>query len=316
MTRNLHTALKALRSASEGICLWVDALCINQADFKEKKVQIRLMRRVYQQAEKVIAYVPQIEEDQENIQELVHKIWTVRKKYEEKAEKAGKEEFNSQRENKNTQIGLIPVPDLDPIMVDMGSEKGLKYEAQLQEAHRPVSEKAQFLEDFGLPPVDSPLWGSWRRFFASPYFRRIWILQEFALANDLHFCFGTKISSIGPITAAYHFVTAYSGVINANYLGHSHKGDPEYLTRFAMAGSQGAQTMFLERVLAGKGLQGNLLIDKLRHGRGFGATDLRKRWRKYSRGLLDFSLRMVTCLKFCSKLALGLAMQGCLRGFR
>lgn len=76
----------------------------------------------------------------------MHKIWTARKNYEEK--KAGKEEFSTQREDKNRQIGLIPVPDLNPIMVDMGSVQqddidGLKYEAQLQEIHRRIPEKAQ-----------------------------------------------------------------------------------------------------------------------------------------------------------------------------
>lgn len=47
VTQNLHKALKALRSASKGLCIWVDALCINQTDFEEEKIQIGLMRRVY-----------------------------------------------------------------------------------------------------------------------------------------------------------------------------------------------------------------------------------------------------------------------------
>ncbi|KAI9740668.1 MAG: hypothetical protein M1818_004632 [Claussenomyces sp. TS43310] len=279
VTQNLCKALKALRSASEGLCIWVDAICINQTDYEEKKIQIGLMKRVYQQAEKVIAYVPQTEEDQRNIQELVYKIWTASKKYEEK--KVGKEGFNDQREDKNRQIGLIPVPVLEPIMVEIGPEQQddhsdiLKYAAQLQELHRRDPGKAQFLEDFGLPPLDSPLWGSWRRFFASPYFRRIWILQEFTLANNLHFCFGTGIASYEPIMVAFHFIKEYSGVVNAHYLGYSHNGDPEQLTQLAMAGARGAETMFLERVLADRGSQEELLIEKLRHGRSFGATDPR-----------------------------------------
>lgn len=127
------------------------------------------MERVYQQAEQVIANVPQTEEDQENLGELVGRIWDAKRKQdEEMAEKKGtveKGEFNAEGEDKKAHIGLIPILDLDPVMVDVRSEQqdevaGLKYEARVQEIQRQTPEKSQFLEDFGLPPVDSPLWGS------------------------------------------------------------------------------------------------------------------------------------------------------------
>ncbi len=61
--RDLYDALKSLRRQSEVIVLWVNAVCINQKDPDEKKIQIGLMHRVYKQAEKVIAYEAQKPED-------------------------------------------------------------------------------------------------------------------------------------------------------------------------------------------------------------------------------------------------------------
>lgn len=54
--RNLYTALPYLaRRGDNGPVrpIWIDAICINQADHEEKMVQIREMNRVYKQAKKV-----------------------------------------------------------------------------------------------------------------------------------------------------------------------------------------------------------------------------------------------------------------------
>ncbi|RAR10736.1 HET-domain-containing protein [Stemphylium lycopersici] len=47
---NLYEALKHLRKENEVVGLWVDALCINQFDIKEKEEQVLKMPQIYQKA--------------------------------------------------------------------------------------------------------------------------------------------------------------------------------------------------------------------------------------------------------------------------
>jgi len=54
ITPNLQTALYHLRSEDVGRVLWIDALCINQLDTKEKTDQVQKMRDIYQGASKVL----------------------------------------------------------------------------------------------------------------------------------------------------------------------------------------------------------------------------------------------------------------------
>lgn len=57
LTPNLHSALMHLRNRRKTSTLWVDALCINQKDPREKTVQVMQMRWIYQSADQVIVWL-------------------------------------------------------------------------------------------------------------------------------------------------------------------------------------------------------------------------------------------------------------------
>lgn len=57
ITSNLDIALRHLRLHADSRTLWVDAVCINQADVDERNQQVALMRDVYTKACQVIAWL-------------------------------------------------------------------------------------------------------------------------------------------------------------------------------------------------------------------------------------------------------------------
>lgn len=270
VTKNLYAALRSLRLPHAGRRLWIDALCINQNDHEEKEIQIGLMKRVYQQAKKVIAYLPLPIQDQKNIAELVPKILHASKLCEEdrdRKEKSGSGPgqytgpFNSISELATAKVATN---ESEPLTVAHSKQTEWKTENL-------------FLEDFGLPPEDSPLWDSWRRLFASPYFRRIWILQEIALGKELQFWFGNAGGSAEELMVAHHLLGLYSGTMNVRYIASgslSHQ-DAEGFLKTAIVGSQSASRMFLERLSAKSGKSESRLIEKLATVTAFQATDPR-----------------------------------------
>ena len=57
ITRNLALALQALQLDDEPLVLWIDALCINQDDLKEKSEQVLRMKVIYAHASLVIVWL-------------------------------------------------------------------------------------------------------------------------------------------------------------------------------------------------------------------------------------------------------------------
>ena len=57
VTKNLYDALLRLRKPDLRLRTWADALCINQNDMAERRQQVQLMRRVYEQSEKCLAWL-------------------------------------------------------------------------------------------------------------------------------------------------------------------------------------------------------------------------------------------------------------------
>lgn len=57
ITQNLHDALQNFRQPDEELRIWIDAICINQSDTKEKSHQIPLMEEIYRKASNVLIWL-------------------------------------------------------------------------------------------------------------------------------------------------------------------------------------------------------------------------------------------------------------------
>ncbi|KAK7932155.1 hypothetical protein PG985_002867 [Apiospora marii] len=63
VSRELALALKYLRHARTDRILWIDALCINQADHEERNHQVQMMSRIYNNAQQVCVWLGQDNDD-------------------------------------------------------------------------------------------------------------------------------------------------------------------------------------------------------------------------------------------------------------
>lgn len=74
ITANLHAALLLLRNHSLERIIWIDAVCINQANEKEKEHQIQFMGRIYGQANRVIVWLGKAEDDSNQALETIRSV--------------------------------------------------------------------------------------------------------------------------------------------------------------------------------------------------------------------------------------------------
>lgn len=82
---NLHVALQYMRQREHPRILWADAVCINQDDVEERGQQIRLMKRIYSEASKVLIWTGTEDEVRAKaLLELLVQIATFIRQYGEK----------------------------------------------------------------------------------------------------------------------------------------------------------------------------------------------------------------------------------------
>lgn len=63
ITENLYEALLRFRDCSIEQIMWIDAVCINQDNEREKEQQIQFMARIYAQANRVVVWLGETQED-------------------------------------------------------------------------------------------------------------------------------------------------------------------------------------------------------------------------------------------------------------
>lgn len=71
---NLLSALRSFWDRNDGVFIWADALCINQSDPAEKKVQIALMGDIYRLASKTIIWLGEAEGDSDLAMDAIASI--------------------------------------------------------------------------------------------------------------------------------------------------------------------------------------------------------------------------------------------------
>jgi hypothetical protein len=145
VTKNLESALRHIRLGMHGQSLWVDALCINQEDEIEKTVQVRMMRRIYEDAFAVL-------------------IWLGEEKPQTTA----------------LAIGLLRSQKT----LDLAQ---IKSEADLQSA---ILENEKEMLCSCRQPEHKPAWDALAQdLLRRDWFRRMWVIQEMALARRAYvFC--------------------------------------------------------------------------------------------------------------------------------
>ncbi|KAK2022183.1 HET-domain-containing protein [Colletotrichum zoysiae] len=165
ITENLYHCLGRVRLEDRPRLVWADALCINQADGKEKESQVMLMHDIYVGARRVLAYLGEEADGSGEAMGLIERYWRASLP---NPLNAGARAFVE---------GVLsdPVPDAP---ADAGA---------------------------GLPPRGDGKWTAVSRFWNRPWFRRAWVVQEFILARDVLMICGDKTvgwSALWPATVA------------------------------------------------------------------------------------------------------------------
>jgi hypothetical protein len=75
VTETLEALLQELRTQGLGrIWFWIDAICINQQDDKEKSWQVEMLKTIYELAKKVVCWLGPAEDDSDKVMVTLERI--------------------------------------------------------------------------------------------------------------------------------------------------------------------------------------------------------------------------------------------------
>ncbi|GJD00381.1 Heterokaryon incompatibility protein [Colletotrichum higginsianum IMI 349063] len=227
VTRNLHAALQQFARDGVDSWLWVDAVCIAQADLAEKSWQIDAMRDVFGGAVMVYMWLGPGTEESDTIMEFISRaaawrgidgmvkllgqghVRTVREIASHVASRFspwGEPKMPSPETETETETGtetvLRPIDSQDTsALANRGrSESPLLNDTQTSETKLAVYE---LLRDF-LSHRNPPLFDAICNLLQRDYWHRVWIIQEVSLARDARVVVGTKTIPLDIFDAVFN----------------------------------------------------------------------------------------------------------------
>ncbi|KAK7179105.1 HET-domain-containing protein [Paraphaeosphaeria sporulosa] len=176
VTNNLHAALQSLRLPDKQRVLWVDALCINQADKEEKSHQIAMMQQIYSSATRVLIWLgkeTQLVRAAFEIMKPLALLWL------DRATK-GVDEMNY------LAARIFQRPKNKSILGTITDCFHFSYDLKLYDLQR----KIECSDDEIFKFCDADIWQTIDNIFQNTYFQRCWIVQEVAVADVPYVVYG------------------------------------------------------------------------------------------------------------------------------
>lgn len=253
----------------EGRVLWVDVLCVNQANIAEREAQVKLMARIYRQADYVHADLGYA--GNEGGMKLLHLLKTINKAGSACESHTPVPSSSGSRDENGDSIHQKTVRAITSNWKRLDSKW-----RRILPARRVPKSKVQSLEDQGLPSADDAIWDWWRQFLNSPYFRRLWVIQEFALAKGISLWFGTVGIDPEMVLDSIRYLFTYS--TNRGYYVAVDSSETAFKNASAAGFSSFANLMAQRQAIdnsIGSPAKGSSLLDKLGLAREALATDQR-----------------------------------------
>jgi hypothetical protein len=232
VTVNLASALLHLRFSKKPLVLWVDALCINQADDVEKSSQIMKMARIYERARNTIVWLGPAADDSDKV---MKQLWTLgweARRFRFFGPERRLDWILSEFSNWHTK-GNYPRDDngrsLEGFMAEIyaqGVGKGYKAFRDLQ---------------------------ALKAFINRPWWTRVWVLQEFGKSKAVHFLCGLATLEETYLCSAIQTISGYWHYLeNTRYMHGLHALKPlqkEFLDHTGFADHQAQMISWRQSVL-------------------------------------------------------------------
>lgn len=208
ITKTLECALRMLRHQDKTRRLWIDQICINQGDDgdSERSRQIRLMRQIYSCAERTIVWLGNDEQEQGP---LVRDLFG--------AFQAMGISCRSHESIVATRLEDISLAELADFT---GTESFFKDEDRKMTIGRGSTwgwfPTDDILRQAGLPDRCSQKWHAFDALLQSPYFTRVWTVQEVLGGREAVVVWGTTELPWANLREAYRWAI----------LNHCHLKDP------------------------------------------------------------------------------------------
>jgi hypothetical protein len=178
---SLEEALRHVRQPSQPVCLWVDVICIDQNNTKERSEQILRMRSIYEKAVLVIAWLGLAADGSDAAIDVLDVV--------------GREAIAA---------GILKIRSADfHNCLKPGADR---HEVAIKELLDGIAQKA------GVVIPDLPI----KCLSERKYWNRIWIIQEVCVARNVTFVCGSKRLSFSNFAPALMFITAYHVITMAD----------------------------------------------------------------------------------------------------